>query len=108
MLDWPVPCPKCGSRERQEYKWAKGSDDFRQVCHDCGHDGDWEPWPGRAERKVGYTYSQLQQARESRASFLRLALRSLHSAYRLSLHHPPLRDELQEVQDRVQELLDAP
>jgi hypothetical protein len=91
MTVWPLPCRACGVDIKQQTEWNRDATSFRQKCHACGHQGDWEPY---APPKVGYSLYQIEKAAPVRLAALGRARSALVSARSLSLAYVPLRQRI--------------
>jgi hypothetical protein len=100
---WPPPCPQCRSILKQQTEWSTDAQNFKQTCHECGYKGEWEPYP--PERSRGWTYAQIRAVVPVRRALLLRARKELVGARKLSLHSPPLRDEIGRIISEVDECL---
>jgi hypothetical protein len=101
---WPPPCVVCGSDIKQQFEWSTDAKNFKQTCHVCGLQQDWRPYPPPGPR-VGYTYNQIAAARSKRIAALLDARVRLVLARKLSLHSPPIRDEIGRIITEVDDCL---
>jgi hypothetical protein len=102
-VTWPPPCPECGADIKQQIEFNADAQNFKQRCHVCGFEGEWEPYPpARAE---GYTFTQVTKALGVRHEVLLDARKRLVLARRLSLHSPATRDEIGRLVEGVDECL---
>ena len=103
--EWPPPCRQCGGIDKQQTEWSTDAKNFRQTCHRsrCRHKGDWEPYP--PTREQGWTYEQIKAIVPVRAQALVDARNKLTFARKLSLHSPPIRDEIGRIIAEVDDCL---
>jgi hypothetical protein len=99
---WPPPCRQCGSDIKQQTEWSTDARNFKQTCHVCGHQGDWEPYP---PPNPGYTLDLIEKAVPVRLQALEKARKDLEFARTLSLAYVPLRDRIDSIIGEVDDCL---
>jgi hypothetical protein len=99
---WPLPCRSCGSDIKQQTEWSTDAQNFRQKCHVCGNQGDWEPY---VQVKAGYNLDQLEKAAPVRRRQLEKARKALESARSLSLAYVPVREQIDAIIEEIDDCL---